>query len=131
MLDTDICVELIRKRPQPLLQRILAATPGSLLLSAVTVAELRYGVEKSRRPETNGKALEAFLRTFRLMAFDEGAAGRYGSVRADLEHRGIPIGPLDTLLGSHALELGATLVTHNVREFSRIEGLSLEDWLTS
>ena len=129
MLDTDICIHLIRHRPKILLQRIMEQTPGSLVLSSITVAELQYGVRKSRQPELNHEALRLFLRPFDLLPFDTAAAERYGRIRATLELQGLPIGPLDTLIGSHALHLGAILVTHNLREFSRIEGLRLEDWV--
>lgn len=114
-----------------MLQRFRKTEPGSLAISIVTVAELRYGVEKSSQPERNRRALQMFLRPFTILPFGEEAAERYGQVRADLEARGIPIGPLDTLIGVHTLQQGAILVTHNVREFSRIAGLRLEDWLSA
>lgn len=129
MLDTDSCIALIKRKPGPILRRLTALAPGEAGISAVTLAELRYGVAKSAQPDKNGQALDEFLLPLEIADFDEPAAGIYGAVRAGLESAGTPIGPLDTQIGAHALSLGATLVTHNVREFLRIRGLTVIDWL--
>ncbi|MDH4197085.1 MAG: type II toxin-antitoxin system VapC family toxin [Candidatus Aminicenantes bacterium] len=130
MLDTDSCIALIKRKPSGLLRRMTSLAPGEVGLSAITLAELRYGVAKSAQRERNSQALDEFLLPLEIADFDEPAANAYGEVRVALEKSGRPIGPLDTQIGAHALSLGATLVTHNVREFSRIKGLAVEDWLS-
>ena len=129
MLDTDTCIALIKRKPAPILRQLTALPPGEAGLSAVTLAELRYGVAKSSDRDKNGQALDEFLLPLEIADFDEPAAEIYGQVRAALERAGTPIGPLDTQIGSHALSLGASLVSHNAREFRRIPGLSVVDWL--
>lgn len=125
LLDTNICIDLIQHRPpwQHVAQRIAGVRAARVLLSAVTVAELRYGVAKSPK---YGIALDIFLLDFEVVSFDVAAAEAYGEVRAALES--IPIGPLDTLLAAHAKSLDVTFVTHNTREFARVSGLKLADW---
>jgi len=130
MLDTDICIALIKRKPRSILRRLTSLAPGEAGISTVTLAELRYGVAKSAQPEKNGLALDEFLLPLEIAAFDEPAAEGYGTVRAALEKAGTPIGPLDTQIGAHALSLGATLVTHNTREFRRVPGLAVADWLS-
>jgi len=130
MLDTDSCIALIKRKPGSILRRITSLSPGEAGISAITLAELRYGVAKSTQSEKNRMALDEFLLPLEVVDFDEPAAASYGSVRAALEKAGTPIGPLDTQIGAHALSLGATLVTHNAREFRRIPGLAVEDWLS-
>jgi len=129
LLDTDTCITIIRHRPEPLLERLFSIAPGEVGISAITAAELSYGVHKSRDRERNSRALEEFLLPLLVMPFDEQAAEAYGLVRAGLEGLGLPIGGMDTLIGSHALALKVALVTNNVREFSRIRGLRVENWL--
>ncbi len=129
MLDTDSCIALIKRKPAKVLRRILSLAPGEVGISAVTLAELSFGVAKSSQKERNRNALDEFLLPLEIADFDAAAAGSYGKVRAGLEAAGTPIGPLDTQIGAHALSLGAVLVTHNTREFRRIPGLALEDWL--
>jgi tRNA(fMet)-specific endonuclease VapC len=130
MLDTNSCIALIKQKPAGMLRRITSLAPGEAGLSAITLAELRFGVAKSSRRETNSQALDEFLLPLEIADFDEQAADAYGKVRAGLEQAGTPIGPLDTQIGAHALSLGAVLVTHSIREFSRIPGLAFEDWLS-
>jgi tRNA(fMet)-specific endonuclease VapC len=129
MLDTDSCIALVKRKPAALLSRITSLAPGEAGVSAVTLAELRFGVAKSAERERNSQALDEFLLPLEIADFDEAAADSYGKVRAALEAAGTPVGPLDTLIGVHALSLGAILVTHNTCEFRRIPGLALEDWL--
>ncbi|MCX6564973.1 MAG: type II toxin-antitoxin system VapC family toxin [Candidatus Aminicenantes bacterium] len=130
MLDTDSCIALIKRKPDSILRRITALVPGEAGISAVTLAELRYGVEKSEQKEKNGRALDEFLLPLEIAPFDDAAARIYGRVRGAPEKSGKPVGPLDTQIGAHALSLSAVLVTHNVREFRRIHGLAVEDWLS-
>ena len=129
MLDTDSCIALIKRKPAQALRRIVSLAPGEAGISGVTLAELWFGVAKSAQGERNCQALDEFLLPLEIADFDAGAAGSYGKVRAALEAAGTPIGPLDTQIGAHALSLGAVLVTHNTREFCRIPGLAVEDWL--
>jgi len=131
LLDTNTCIYLIRRRPKEVLQRFERFEVGEVGVSVITVSELRYGVEKSTRPEQNLRALEQFLLPLEVLNFGPEATVSYGRVRASLEERGMPIGPLDTLIAAHALSLGATLVTNNIREFERVSGLRIEDWTVS
>ncbi len=129
MLDTNICVSLIRKKPHELIARLTSHAPGEVGVSIVTVAELSYGAQKSALPIQNLRALEQFLLPLEVADFDQSAADAYGLVRAHLERQGTPIGSMDMMIGSHALSLGVVLVTNNVREFQRIPNLPIEDWL--
>ena len=128
MLDTDVCITLIRQQSPDLLRRLQAHQVGEVGVSAITIAELFCGVEKSGHPSRNRAALEQFLLPLQLADFEPTAAARCGAVRADLDRRGQPIGAMDTLIAAHALSLGATVVTRNRRDFGRVTGLSVEDW---
>jgi tRNA(fMet)-specific endonuclease VapC len=130
MLDTDTCFAIIKKHAVAL-KKLRGKSIGQVGISSITLGELAFGAAKSSRPREAHEALGEFLLALELATFDEGAATQYGNVRASLARRGRPIGPLDTLIGSHAHALNITLVTHNTREFSRIEGLRLEDWTIS
>ncbi|MCX7056251.1 MAG: type II toxin-antitoxin system VapC family toxin [Proteobacteria bacterium] len=129
MLDTDTCIALINRQPRDLIKRLQTKAVGDVGISSITLAELRHGVAKSTRRDQNRAALDRFLLPLDIAAFDDLAADLYGTVRADLETAGMPIGPLDTLIASHAVSLNVVLVTHNVAEFRRVTGLRLEDWL--
>jgi tRNA(fMet)-specific endonuclease VapC len=127
MLDTDTCIAIIKKH-QVALKKLRGKSVGQVGISSITLGELAFGAEKSRRSSQAHEALGEFLVALEVAGFDDASAMAYGKVRASLEQRGKPIGPLDTLIGSHALEIDVVLVTHNTREFSRIDGLRLEDW---
>lgn len=129
MLDTDTCIALIKRKPPDLIKRLQGKPVGDVGLSSITLAELRHGVAKSERKDQNRSALDQFLLALDIAPFDELASDSYGDVRADLEKRGTPIGPLDTLIAGHALSMNVILVTHNTREFKRIKGLRVDDWL--
>ncbi len=129
MLDTDTCIALINRQPRDLIKRLQTKAVGDVGISSITLAELRHGVAKSTRRDQNRAALDRFLLPLDIAAFDDLAADLYGTVRADLETAGTPIGPLDTLIAGHAVSLNVVLVTHNVAEFRRVTGLRLEDWL--
>lgn len=128
LLDTNVCIHVIRRRRQTVLRRFEDYGIGEVGVSSVTVAELRYGAEKSSRPEQNLEALGRFLLPLEVLVFGEEAAAAYGQVRAGLERAGTPIGPLDTLIAAHAVSVSVTLVTNNTREFRRVPGLEIEDW---
>lgn len=129
LLDTNICVYLIKEKPPQVLRKFDDYSVGEIGVSSITVAELHYGVRKSQQREQNLRALVQFLTPLVFADFDERAASTYGDVRAALEARGTPIGALDTLIAAHALSLGVTLVTNNTREFSRVPDLNLADWV--
>lgn len=128
LLDTNICIYIINTKPPEVLARFRQFHLGEIGLSSVAAAELAYGVAKSGSAR-NRQALEMFLAPLDILPFDEKALWAYGDVRADLERRGLAIGSLDTMIAAHALSLNATLVTNNLREFSRVNGLLLENWV--
>ncbi len=128
LLDTNICIYLIKQQPAKVLKHFKAHTVGDIGISSITLAELRYGVSKSQHVEKNRQALDEFILPLEVADFDEKAAGEYGIVRADLEKAGKPIGSMDMLIGAHALALGATLVTNNTKEFKQIKTLKIADW---
>ena len=128
LLDTNICIYLIRKKPPQVLRKFSTYSVGEVAISSITVAELQFGVQKSQYPSQNQRALEQFLVPLTIVDFDYKAAIAYGGVRATLESQGTPIGPLDTLIAAHALSLNVTLVTNNIREFSRVPDLKLANW---
>ena len=129
LLDTNICIYVIRRRPPQVLARFERCAIGDIGLSTVTLAELQYGVVKSASPERNQQALDAFTLPLEVVPFDAAAAVAYGPIRATLERQGTPIGAMDLLIAAHALSLGLTLVTNNPREFRRVEGLQMETWV--
>ncbi|MDX8398990.1 MAG: type II toxin-antitoxin system VapC family toxin [Gallionellaceae bacterium] len=129
MLDTNICIALIKRKPIYTLQQFNKYQVGDIGISSVTLAELRYGVCKSQQQAKNQAALEAFILPLEVAAFDEQATLAYGVLRAVLEKMGTPIGPLDTMIAAHALSLDLTLVTNNTREFKRVPKLVVVDWV--
>lgn len=128
MLDTNICIYLIKEQPPAVLARFASQAVEDFALSAITVAELEYGVAKSSRPARNREALDEFLSPLEVAPFDREASVAYGRLRTSLEKKGQPIGSMDLLIAAHALSLDVRLITHNVREFGRIPGLRIEDW---
>jgi tRNA(fMet)-specific endonuclease VapC len=128
ILDTNICIYIIKKKPAQVFEKFKGLSLGSVGISSITLAELEYGVKKSAQPEKNQTALNQFLIPLEIFDFDIRAAAAYGKIRAELESNGIPIGPLDTLIAAHAKSLEATLVTNNEKEFRRVTGLKIENW---
>jgi len=128
LLDTNICIFLIKEKSPELRQRFQEHKAGDIGVSTITVAELQYGIAKSQFPQKNQQALAQFLLPLIIAEFDELAAHKYGEVRALLETKGTPIGSLDMLIAAHALSLNATVVTNNTREFNRVQGLDVVDW---
>ena len=129
MLDTNTCIAIIKQKHLQVLQRFNEYTVGEVGISWVTLAELEFGVAKSQQKEKNLAALEEFVLPLEIANLDGKAARVYGLTRAALEKKGKTIGPLDLMIGAHALSLGVTLATNNTSEFSRIKGLSVIDWL--
>lgn len=129
LLDTDICIYIIKRKPQQIAQRFNTLRPSDIGISAITVAELEYGAQKSQKPEQNRAALQQFLIPLEILVFDPQAAQAYGTIRADLERKGQVIGSLDMLIAAQAQSHGVILVTNNIREFSRIPDLRVENWV--
>ena len=129
LLDTNICIYLIKKKPVSVMTRFDEHSIGDIGISSITVAELSYGVQKSQRRKQNQAALLQFMSPLVIAEFDTEAAFSYGQIRAELERRGIPIGSQDTLIAGHAASMDVTLVTNNEREFSRVPGLIVENWV--
>ena len=128
MLDTNICIYIIKQQPDAVLQRFLEYRIGDIGISSITLSELRFGVAKSLHREKNALALNEFIIPLEILPFDEEAALAYDDLRASLEKAGTPIGSMDMLIAAHAISQGVTLVTNNTREFARISGLRLVDW---
>ena len=129
MLDTNIIVYAKNRRPESVLARLRQCRPEDVCISAVTMAELEYGVSKSSRPEQNRLALMMFLSGIKVLPFDSEAAREYGDIRVDLSRKGTIIGGNDLLIAAHARAEGLILVTNNAREFERVEGLRVENWV--
>jgi len=130
MLDTNICIYVIKQAPAPVLGKFRQHEPEGLGISAITAAELAFGVAKSGS-RRNRAALDEFLSALEIAPFDDEVARVYGDVRADLAARGIPIGPLETQIAAHALSLDVTLVSNNLRKFERVAGLRCANWVES
>ena len=128
LLDTNICIYIIKQQPVTVLNRFLEYQVGDIGISSITLAELRYGVAKSTHREKNAKALDEFVIPLEVVSYDESAAHVYGDIRAILEKAGTPIGSMDLLIAAHAVSLGIPLVTNNTREFIRVPSLNIIDW---
>jgi tRNA(fMet)-specific endonuclease VapC len=128
MLDTDICIYIIKRKPLRVLERLESIQPNQLSMSAITFAELMNGAKKSQRVEANVSRLNALGEILEICSFDQEAAVAYGDVRSSLEKRGEVIGPHDLLIAAHALSLDRTLITNNEREFKRVQGLKVVNW---
>ena len=128
LLDTNICIYIIKKKPERDLEKFKTFPLGSIGITTTTLAELQYGIRKSLNPQKNLKALDQFIIPLEIIDFDYNATIEYGLIRAKLEKLGTPIGSLDMLIGAHAKSMDLTLVTNNEKEFKRIEGLKIENW---
>jgi len=128
LLDTNICIAIINERPPGVIERFRRYELGEIGVSSITVSELAFGVAKTGS-KRNSLALQKFLSPLEIVPFTAEAAFVAGSVRSELEKRGRPIGPMDVLIASHAKALGVTVVTNNTREFERVPGLKVENWV--
>ena len=130
LADTNILVYVLNTRPnhQKIIERFRALPASDMVVSSISVAELQFGIAKSNRADASKAALRRLPSALNVVPFDEWAAEVYGQVRSTLESSGTPIGPLDTLIAAHALSLNLTVVTNNEREFSRVNGLRVENW---
>jgi len=128
MLDTNICIYVMKNRPRALREKF-ESMQGSLCISAITLAELYFGAENSDRVQANVDGVERFTGGLPVLPFDAKAAAHFGAIRAHLRRAGTPISSQDTLIGAHARSEGLKLVTNNRREFDRIPGLLVENWV--
>ena len=128
MLDTNICIFLIKKKPENVLAKLKEVMQEGIAISTITLAELEHGIALSEYPEKNADALTQFLSIIDVLPFDENAASQYGLIRADLQRKGMLIGQMDMLIAAHARACGYIMVTNNVREFARVSRLTIEDW---
>ena len=128
MLDTNICIYAMKNKPEKVLRRFKDELDNGICISSITLAELEYEIKHSSDPAKNGVALLRFLLPMSVLPFGPDAASEYGEIRAYLQNKGTPIGPLDMLIAGHAKAENLVLVTNNVREFERIPGLRLENW---
>ena len=129
MFDTNICIYIIKQKPQKVLKRFRKVQVSEIGISSITLSELEYGVMKSTKPVQNRLALAQFTAPIEIAAYDDVAAQHYGIIRAHLERQGTPIGSLDMLIAAHALSLNSVLITNNESEFKRISNLKIENWV--
>ncbi len=128
LLDTNICIHVLKNHPPKLRERFNRLAE-SLCISAITLGELHYGAEKSKKRLENLEAISHFAALLDVLPFSPKAATHYGQIRAELERAGRVCGPHDMLIGAHARSEGMIVVTNNVREFKRMPGLRVENWL--
>ena len=128
ILDTNFCIYAIKHKPEKMFQKLQQVDPEDVCVSSVTYAEFVHGVEKSAAVERNRLALYVLLANIEILHFDAEAANCYGKIRADFEKKGMPIGTLDMMIAGHAMSKGYTVVTNNVKEFSRVSNLKIENW---
>jgi len=128
LLDTNICIYIIKKKYESLLNKIENEEPYNISISSVTVAELEYGIAKSLYPEKNRETLLEFLSPFEIIPFNELDCENFGALRAYLYKLGLPIGPYDLQIAAQCLSRDLCLVTNNVKEFERVPNLNIENW---
>ena len=128
LLDTNTCIQYLRKKNALVVQRIHARRPDELRVCSIVVAELYFGCLCSAKPAANRQIVDAFIAPYSSLPFDSIAADHYARIRRQLEKAGTPIGPYDLQIAAIVLAAGATLVTHNTSEFARVPGLVMEDW---
>ncbi|WOG28382.1 type II toxin-antitoxin system tRNA(fMet)-specific endonuclease VapC [Endozoicomonas sp. 8E] len=128
LLDTDISIYVIKRRPAEL-QSVFNAYDGQIAISSITLSELLHGVEKSANPKKNRDNVESFVSRLEVLEYTPKASAHYGDIRANLEREGLVIGVNDAHIAAHARSEGLIAVTNNVREFERVKGLRVENWL--
>ncbi|HPB82575.1 MAG TPA: type II toxin-antitoxin system VapC family toxin [Spirochaetota bacterium] len=129
LLDTNICIYIIKKKPVDVLKTVKTKSKKDVYVSSITIAELEYGVAKSQFPEKNKIALIEFLSIFNILPFDDTDAAEFGIIKTDLEKKGKIIGPMDLLIAGQAKSKKLILVTNNIKEFERVKGLKIENWI--
>lgn len=130
MLDTNICIAIIKRHTKEIHKRLSKISAGQVGISSIVLAELWYGVSLSKKQAQNERALKDFLKYAVVLDWPENAASHYGRIRAMLKEKGLMIGANDLLIAAHAVALDSVLVTDNLREFTRIPGLRVENWIT-
>jgi tRNA(fMet)-specific endonuclease VapC len=128
MLDTNICVDVLRRNDRIILGHFDNCQAGEIAISSIVLAELQHGIFKGNRQSEDREVMIDFCSPLEILPFDELAASTYGRIRSSLERAGTPIGPLDTLIAAHAMSHDCTLVTNNENEFRRVDGLPVENW---
>jgi len=129
LLDTNTCIYFLNRSSEKIISQFKKFSPSEINLPSITVAELFYGAEKSKAKKKNWAIVEKFVSTFEIVPFDEKSCEIYARIRASLEKSGVPIGPMDLLIASISLANNSILVTNNIKEFRRIKGLKLENWV--
>ena len=129
LLDTNTCIYFLNRSSEKIISQFKRFSPSEINLPSITVAELYYGAEKSKAKKKNRAIVENFVSTFEIVPFDEKSCEIYARIRASLEKSGVPIGPMDLLIASISLSNNYILVSNNIKEFSRIKGLKLENWV--
>jgi len=129
LLDTNTCIYLIKREPREVLERLREFRISEVGISSITYAELCHGVFKSKKIDMNMTALDEFVLDLEIAKFDDNAARLYGEIKVLLEKSGQIIGPMDLLIGAHALSLGIPIITNNEREFKRVPGLEVQNWV--
>ena len=129
MLDTNICIYIIKRKPPNVINRFQQAEISHIGISSITLSELLYGISKSSKPEQNRIALTQFLAPLEILPYDDEASHYYGDLIAHLEKQGTPLGSLDMLIAAHALSIDCTLITNNEKEFIRVPKLKIANWV--
>jgi len=129
MLDTNICIYIIKRKPTDVIARFRQTQISQIGISSITLSELEYGVAKSSKPDQNQFALAQFLAPLEILSYGDEAAQQYGRLRALLEKQGTPIGSLDMLIATHVLSINCILVTNNEKEFNRVPNLKIDNWV--
>lgn len=128
LFDTNVCIRLLNNTSVPLVSRLKTVDPSEIVLCSVVLAELTFGAYRSARAADNLRLLQSFAAPYRSLAFNDSCVDSYGRIRSDLQRAGMPIDPNDLLIAAIAVANNLTLVTNNTDEFSRVVGLSIEDW---
>ncbi len=129
LLDTNTCIYFLNRASEKVVQQFKELSPSQIKLPSITVAELYYGAEKSKFKAKNQAKVKRFVSTFEIVSFDEKACTAYAKIRHNLERSGTPIGPMDLLIASIGLAYNFTVVTNNIKEFKRVKGLKLQNWV--
>lgn len=129
LLDTNTCIAIMNQSPEHIIQTVMKHPVDTVGMSVISLYELEYGVSKSRKKVQNRQTLDGFKKYIQTVPWTEDCASLCGEIRAELEKKGTLIGPHDILIAGHALALDATLVTHNMKEFKRVKGLNVVDWI--
>ncbi|EKD77803.1 MAG: virulence associated protein C [uncultured bacterium] len=129
MLDTNICIYIMKQEPVVVAKKFESFHIGDIVVSSVALSELAFGAYNSQRLEKNLSELKEFMQPIEILSYDENAAYHYGELRAHLKRNGTPVGHADMLIAAHAISINATLITNNLKEFSRIKNVKCKNWI--